>query len=284
MRSILPYRDREQPPSLPHNLNGRLGFPRSKHEEVWISHRNSRIQPQVLKTMWFPLQRNMRPLPARVSREVPRSILKFEMLLGTLDATPKFPNIPVSLQGNTEIPGVSREVPCSVLKCETVFDTLMRQQKFPDTLGSLEVNTKGPGTTSSEPLLPSCSWQESRFPCFLWKGFPAFPLHLRMRPVSGGNSRLSMCEVPRAERRRSGRRQTAAAQAAGGVRGRAGSVRGGAREASGLGHLLPSAKLRETCEHQLSPPGSRLCHPNQETRRKKEKLFIMVNSTNVNWY
>ena len=28
-----------------------------------------------------------------------RSILKFEMLLGTLDATPKFPNIPVSLQG-----------------------------------------------------------------------------------------------------------------------------------------------------------------------------------------
>ena len=26
------------------------------------------------------------PLPARVSREVPRSILKFEMLLGTLDA------------------------------------------------------------------------------------------------------------------------------------------------------------------------------------------------------
>ena len=28
----------------------------------------------------------------------PRSILKLEMLLGTLDATPKFPNIPVSLQ------------------------------------------------------------------------------------------------------------------------------------------------------------------------------------------
>ena len=41
---------------------------------------------------------------------------------------PKFPNIPVSLQGNTEIPGVSREVPCSVLKCETVFDTLMRRK------------------------------------------------------------------------------------------------------------------------------------------------------------
>ena len=56
------------------------------------------------------------------------------MLLGTLDATPKVPNIQVSIQGKTEVPGVSREVPCSVLKCETVLDTLMRPQKFPDTL------------------------------------------------------------------------------------------------------------------------------------------------------
>ena len=46
------------------------------------------------------------------------------MLLGTLDATPKVPNIQVSIQGKTEVPGVSREVPCSVLKCETVLDTL----------------------------------------------------------------------------------------------------------------------------------------------------------------
>ena len=81
--------------------------------------------------MWFPLHRNMRPLPARVSREVPRSILKFEMLLGTLDATPKFPNIPVSLQGNTEVPGVSWEVPCSALKGETVLDTLDATAKVP---------------------------------------------------------------------------------------------------------------------------------------------------------
>ena len=59
-----------------------------------------------------------------VSREVPRSILKYRTVLGTLDATPKFPNIPVSLQGNTEIPGFSREVPCSALKGETVPDSL----------------------------------------------------------------------------------------------------------------------------------------------------------------
>ena len=77
------------------------------------------------------------------------------MLLGTLDATPKFPNILVSLQGNTEIPGVSREVPCSVLKCETVLNTFDATAKVPDTLGSLEGNTKCPGTTSSETLLPS---------------------------------------------------------------------------------------------------------------------------------
>ena len=77
------------------------------------------------------------------------------MLLGTLDATPKFPNIPVSLQGNTEVPGVSREVPCSALKGDTILDTLDATAKVPDTLGSLEGNTKGPGTTSSEPLLPS---------------------------------------------------------------------------------------------------------------------------------
>ena len=89
------------------------------------------------------------------SREVPLSVLKCETVLGTLDATPKFPNIPVSLQGNTEIPGVSREVPCSVLKCETVLDTLDATAKVPDTLGSLEGNTEGPGTTSSEHLFPS---------------------------------------------------------------------------------------------------------------------------------
>ena len=27
------------------------------------------------------------------------------------------------------------------------------------------------------------SRQERRFPCVVWKGFPAFPAHLRMTPV-----------------------------------------------------------------------------------------------------
>ena len=42
-----------------------------------------------------------------VSREVPRSLLKSEKLLGTLDATPKVPDIPVSLEENTELPGTT---------------------------------------------------------------------------------------------------------------------------------------------------------------------------------
>ena len=57
------------------------------------------------------------------------------MLLGTLDATPKFPNIQVSIQGKTEVPGVSREVPCSVLTCETVLDNLDATVKVPRLAG-----------------------------------------------------------------------------------------------------------------------------------------------------
>ena len=34
----------------------------------------------------------------------------------------------------------------------------------------------------------------------VWKGFPAFPAHLRMRPVSRGNSRRATWVGPQAER------------------------------------------------------------------------------------
>ena len=36
----------------------------------------------------------------------------------------------------------------------------------------------------------------------VWKGFPAFPAHLRMRPVSRGNSRRATWAGPQAERPR----------------------------------------------------------------------------------
>ena len=32
------------------------------------------------------------------------------------------------------------------------------------------------------------AWHAAIHPCVVWKGFPAFPAHLRMRPVSRGNS------------------------------------------------------------------------------------------------
>ena len=41
------------------------------------------------------------------SREVPRSVLKCETVFGTLDAISKFPDIPVSLERNTEVPGTT---------------------------------------------------------------------------------------------------------------------------------------------------------------------------------
>ena len=103
--------------------------------------------------------------------------------------TPKFPVSP----GKSHVPSLS---------AKRYLTPLMRPQKFPDTLGSLEGNTEGPGTPSSEPLLPSSSRQESRFPCVFWKGFPAFPAHLRMRPASRGNSRRAPWVVPHAERPR----------------------------------------------------------------------------------
>ena len=93
-----------------------------------------RIPPQLKKNHVVPPSSKDEALARNsVSREVPRSVLKSEKLLGTLDATPKFPNILVSLQGNTEVPSVSREVPGSALKCETVLAPLMRPQKFLDT-------------------------------------------------------------------------------------------------------------------------------------------------------
>ena len=82
---------------------------------------------------------------------------------------------------------------CSVLKCETVLCTLDATPNVPGHAGLTRQEHRGSRTTSSEHLLPSCSRQEGLFPCFVWKGFPTFPVHLRMRPVSRGNSRRATC-------------------------------------------------------------------------------------------
>ena len=54
---------------------------------------------------------------------------------------------------------VSREVPRSVLKCEMVLAPLMRPLKFPETPDSLEWNTEGPGTKGMEIHSSILTWR-----------------------------------------------------------------------------------------------------------------------------
>ena len=68
--------------------------------------------------------------------------------------------------------------------------------KFREIPDSLKGNTVVPGTTSSEPRLPSWSRQENRFPYFVWKGFPAFPAHLRMMLVSRAHIQYASARMP----------------------------------------------------------------------------------------
>ena len=70
------------------------------------SHRNLRKNHVV-----FPSLQDEALSRYNVSREVPHSVLKFERVLCTLDVTPKFPDIPVSLEGNTEVPGTTSSEP-----------------------------------------------------------------------------------------------------------------------------------------------------------------------------
>ena len=105
---------REQSPALPRNSNGRLEFPGPTQEEVCIPCRNSRIRPQLEKNHVIPPSSQDEALSCySVSREGAHSILKFETVLGTLDATQKFPYIPVSFDGNTEVPGTTSLSPFS---------------------------------------------------------------------------------------------------------------------------------------------------------------------------
>ena len=154
---------RAQPPALPRNSNGRLGFPGPTQEEARNPFRNLRIPPQLEKTHVFPTSSQDEALACYgVSRKDPRSVLKCKTVLCTIDATPN----------------VSRHASL--------------------TLQEHQVSC----TTSSEHLLPSCLRLEGLFPSFAWKGFPTFPAHLRMRPVSRGNSRRRLVGVSHAERPR----------------------------------------------------------------------------------
>ena len=128
---FFPAVTREQSPTLPRNSNGRLDFPGPTEEEAWISRCNSRIPPQLEKNHVIPSSSQDAAIAATAS------------------------------QKKSYVPSWS---------AIRYLAPLMRHQKFPNTLVSLEGNTEVPGITSSVPLLPSWSRQEGRFPCFVCKG------------------------------------------------------------------------------------------------------------------
>ena len=70
------------------------------------SHRNSKKNHMV-----SPSSQDEALARHSVSREVPRFILKFETVFGKLREIPKFPDIPVSLKGITEVPGTTSSEP-----------------------------------------------------------------------------------------------------------------------------------------------------------------------------
>ena len=93
MRSICPAVTREQSPTVLRHSNVRLDFPGPTQEASWIPpRRNSRIPPQLEKNHVVPPPSQDEALSRDgVSREVPRAVLKFETVLGSLDATHKVP-------------------------------------------------------------------------------------------------------------------------------------------------------------------------------------------------
>ena len=79
-------------PSSPSQLEWMIGLPWANTRGSLYSHCNSRIPRQLEKNnVAPPSSKYEAPISYSVSREVPCSVLKCETVLGTLDATPKFP-------------------------------------------------------------------------------------------------------------------------------------------------------------------------------------------------
>ena len=68
----------------------------------------------------------------------------------------------------------------------SIADSLPATPKCPPTR---RVPSRGTPTVPAPLPLSPFSPPDRDSPCVVWKGFPAFPAHLRMRPVSRGNSR-----------------------------------------------------------------------------------------------
>ena len=98
--------------------------------------------------------------------------------------------------------GVSREVPCSALKGETVPDSLPATPKSPPTRrGPPRGTPRVPAPLPLSPFSPPDRDRRGDSPA--WSaGVPGFQAHLRMRPVSRGNSRRATWVGPHSERPR----------------------------------------------------------------------------------
>src|SRR5574337_881153 len=104
MRSIGPAVTREQSPAFLRNSNGRLDLPGPTQEAAEFpvvtreSRRNSR------KTTWLPRHRKMKPFPATAPQEKSHvRNWRSKGPLAPLMRPTKFPEIPVSLERNTEV-------------------------------------------------------------------------------------------------------------------------------------------------------------------------------------
>ena len=78
--------------------------------------------------------------------------------------------------------GVSREIPPSLLRLERVLETLeATQEVLQHTRLHLKGTPRVPSQLKKSPGFPSSSQDNGPFPCFVRKGIPASPSHLKRR-------------------------------------------------------------------------------------------------------
>ena len=132
-------------------------------EEAWIPRRKSTIPSQLEKNhVVSPSSQDEAFARHSVSREVPRFILKFETVFGKLREIPKFPDIPVSLKGITEVPSTTSSEPQGWALKNWCFRTVVLEKTLESPLDSKEIkpgNSKGNqtiifiGRTDAEALI-----------------------------------------------------------------------------------------------------------------------------------
>ena len=99
-------------PSSPSQLEWKIGLPWAKIVEAGIPGHNLRIPPQLEKKHVVPPSSQDEALSRySVSREVPHSVWNSKRYLAPLMRPKKFPNIPVSLEKNTKVPGTTSSEP-----------------------------------------------------------------------------------------------------------------------------------------------------------------------------